>query len=89
VLAWIIDRLEGTAGGTETAIGVVPSPADLDLDGLDATTEQVAESLKVEPEQWQAECKGIRAHFQDFGTHLPPALSEELDALEQRLADTP
>jgi phosphoenolpyruvate carboxykinase (GTP) len=89
VLAWIIDRLEGTAGGTETAIGVVPGPADLQLDGLDATTEQVAESLVVEPEQWQAECKGIRAHFQDFGTHLPPALAEELDALERRLADTP
>ncbi len=89
VLAWIIGRLEGTAGGTETAIGTVPGPADLELEGLDATTEQVAQALAVDPEQWQAECKGIRSHFQNFGTHLPAALTEELDSLEQRLADTP
>ena len=42
VLAWIVGRLEGTADGEQTAIGVVPRPEDLDLDGLDATTEQVA-----------------------------------------------
>jgi phosphoenolpyruvate carboxykinase (GTP) len=89
VLAWIIGRLEGTAGGQETPVGAVPGPADLELSGLDATAEQVAEALRVDPEQWQAECKGIRSHFLDFGSHLPPALTEELDSLEQRLTDTP
>ncbi len=89
VLAWIIGRLEGTAGSEETAIGAVPRAEDLNLDGLDATTEQLAEALAVNPEQWQAECKGIRSHFQKFGSHLPAALAEELDSLEQRLADTP
>ena len=89
MLAWIIGRLEGTAGGQETAIGAVPEPANLELSGLDATTERVAEALVVDPGQWQAECKGIRSHFADFGSHLPAALTEELDSLEQRLADTP
>ncbi len=85
VLAWIVGRLEGTADGEETAIGVVPRVEDLDLDGLDATPEQVAASLAVEPTQWQAETKGIGSYFEEFGTHLPPALMEELDALEGRL----
>ncbi len=88
VLAWIIGRLEGNAGGTETAIGTVPTPDDLELDGLDATTEQVGEALQVDPAQWRAECEGIRGHFDKFGDHLPAALLEELDALEARLGET-
>jgi phosphoenolpyruvate carboxykinase (GTP) len=89
VLAWIVERLEGTGDGKQTPIGVVPRPSDLYLDDLDATTEQVGEALAVDSEQWQAECKGIRAHFEDFGSHLPPALTQELDSLEQRLRDSP
>ncbi len=34
VLKWIVDRIEHTAGGHETPIGVVPTAEDLDLDGL-------------------------------------------------------
>jgi phosphoenolpyruvate carboxykinase (GTP) len=86
VLAWIVGRLEGTAAGEETPIGVVPRPADLELDGIDATPEQVAATLVVDPEQWRAECASTRASFEKFGDHLPVALAEELAALEQRLA---
>src|SRR5699024_9307440 len=35
VLKWVVERLEGTAGATETAIGRVPTPEALDLSGLD------------------------------------------------------
>ena len=35
VLEWICRRLDGDAGGAETPIGVVPTAADLDADGLD------------------------------------------------------
>jgi len=31
VLKWIVERLEGTAGANDTAIGRVPSASDLDL----------------------------------------------------------
>jgi phosphoenolpyruvate carboxykinase (GTP) len=85
VLAWIVGRLEGEADGRETAIGVVPRPEDLELDGLDASPEQVAASLAVETGQWQAEAKGIGSYFEEFGDRMPPALVEELDALERRL----
>jgi phosphoenolpyruvate carboxykinase (GTP) len=88
VLAWIVGRLDGTAGGTETVIGTVPAAYDLDLGGLDATPEQIGEALQVDPAQWKAECEGIRDHFAKFGDHLPGALVEELDALEARLGET-
>src|ERR1700730_18191434 len=35
VLKWIVERLEGTGEGTETAIGVLPTADALDLDGLE------------------------------------------------------
>ena len=85
VLAWIVGRLEGTAGGTDTPIGVVPAVGDLDLTGLDESPERVAEALAVDTEQWKAEAANAREHFAKFGDHLPTRLSEELDALESRL----
>jgi phosphoenolpyruvate carboxykinase (GTP) len=86
VLAWIVGRLEGTAGGEDTPIGVVPRPADLDLDGLDVAHEDVAAALSVDPEQWKAEIGRARTYFETFGGKLPPALADQLSALEQRLS---
>ena len=86
VLAWIVGRLEGHAGGNDTPIGVVPRVEDLDLTGLDATPDRVSAALVVDDEQWRAECASTHGHFESFGTHLPSALVEELAALESRLA---
>jgi len=85
VLAWIVGRLEGTAGGTDTPIGVVPAVDDLDLSGLDEDPARVAQALVVDRDQWRAEAANARGHFESFGDHLPAELSEELSALESRL----
>ncbi len=85
VLAWIVGRLEGSANGEDTPIGVVPTPADLELTGLDISADDVAAALVVDPEQWKQECASTRGHFESFGSHLPAALVEELEALESRL----
>jgi phosphoenolpyruvate carboxykinase (GTP) len=86
VLAWIVGRLDGSAGGTETPIGVVPTVDDLDLQGLDEDPTRVAAALDVDPAQWLAECESAKGHFESFGDHLPAALADELAALESRLA---
>ena len=39
----------------------------------------------VDKEGWKAELPSIREHYATFGDRLPKALSDELDALEQRL----
>jgi phosphoenolpyruvate carboxykinase (GTP) len=85
VLAWIVGRLEGSAGGEDTAIGVVPRVEDLDLSGLDEDPARVAQALVVDADQWRQECASARDHFESFGDHLPAALAEELDALVSRL----
>jgi phosphoenolpyruvate carboxykinase (GTP) len=85
VLEWICRRLDGDAAGEETAIGVVPHPRDLELEGLDVPLDAVEQALVVEPEAWLAELPGIREYFDGFGDRLPGELYEQLDALEARL----
>jgi phosphoenolpyruvate carboxykinase (GTP) len=85
VLEWICRRLDGDAAGEETAIGVVPHPQDLELEGLDVPLDAVEQALVVEPEAWLAELPGIREYFDGFGDRLPGELYEQLDALEARL----
>ena len=75
VLKWIIGRLEGTAAAVETPIGHVPTPADLDLDGLAEPAEDIAASLVVDVEEW----------FAKIGGKVPTGLRDELETLKQRL----
>ncbi|TWP38003.1 phosphoenolpyruvate carboxykinase (GTP) [Leekyejoonella antrihumi] len=87
VLKWIVERIEGTADARETPIGHVPTPEALDVDGLDLTTEQIAEALAVNSKEWQAEIPQIQEWFTKFGDQLPTELQVELDTLTTRLGD--
>ena len=86
VLKWIIDRVEGNVDGVESAIGLAPNPADLDVAGLDIPAADLEEVLTVRNEEWQAELPLIEEWFTKVGTKLPAALKEELAGLKDRLA---
>jgi phosphoenolpyruvate carboxykinase (GTP) len=45
----------------------------------------VEELLRVDVDGWLAEVPLIREHFAQFGSHLPPEMSAEVDGLEKRL----
>ncbi|MEO6880160.1 MAG: phosphoenolpyruvate carboxykinase (GTP), partial [Mycobacteriaceae bacterium] len=85
VLKWVIGRLEGTAAATETAIGHVPTAADLDLDGLSEPTSDVEAALAVDTGEWQAEIPLIEEWFTKIGDKLPSGMRDELETLKQRL----
>jgi phosphoenolpyruvate carboxykinase (GTP) len=85
VLKWIVERLEGTAGATDTAIGRVPSASDLDLAGLDIDEATITTLLSVDNAAWSAEIPQIEAHLDSFGAELPSELRDELRELEKRL----
>jgi phosphoenolpyruvate carboxykinase (GTP) len=87
VLEWVFQRVNGTGGAAKTAIGYVPTPADLDLDGLDLSNDEVAELLKVDPEEWRAEVPSIEEHYAFLGDHVPHELHDQLDALQKRLSE--
>ncbi|HEV7472355.1 MAG: Phosphoenolpyruvate carboxykinase [Pseudonocardia sp.] len=85
VLKWIIERIEGKAAAVETPVGFVPTPDQMDLDGVDATEEDVAAALAVDVEEWKAEIPLIEEWFEKVGDNLPTSMRDELENLKQRL----
>ncbi len=86
VLNWIIDRCEGKATATETAIGYIPQPEDIDLTDLDMDIETLKSILKVDKDVWTKEAEEIEEHYKKFGDKLPAQLREQLDNLKANLA---
>lgn len=84
VLKWMCERVEGTAGAKDTAIGLLPEVGALDLDGLDIETEDYQELMKVDIDAWKAEIDDIEQHFGQF-EHVPARLHAQLDELKKRL----
>ncbi len=85
VLNWIIDRCEGKADATETAIGYVPKAEDIDLTDLDMDIETLRSILKVDKDVWTKEAAEIEEHYKKFGDKLPKALREQLENLKAAL----
>ena len=85
MLKWCIERIEGKAAATETAVGQVPTADQMDLDGLSVDAEDVAAALEVDPEEWKAEVPLIEEWFDKIGEKLPTSMRDELEALKLRL----
>ena len=85
VLDWILKRCEETVDADETAIGYVPKPEDINLEGCGVDEETLKGLLNVDTETWKKEAEGIKEFYKKFGDRLPKELSEELSALESRL----
>jgi len=86
VLKWIVERIEGTADGVQSPIGVLPTRESLDLDGLDVPAKDLDLLLSVDTEIWKQEAGLIPEFFAQFGEHLPAALTEEHSKLVARLS---
>jgi phosphoenolpyruvate carboxykinase (GTP) len=87
VMKWIVDRIEQTAGGKTTPIGIVPTADDLDLSGLDVDAADVNEALAVNAAEWRQELPLIEEWFEFVGEKLPTGIKDEFDALKHRLAE--
>jgi phosphoenolpyruvate carboxykinase (GTP) len=86
VLKWVLERVEGTADATDTAIGRVPTAGSLDTTGLDISGDTLARLLAVDQEMWRQEVPQIEEHYANLGERVPTALRDQLAALEKRLA---
>ena len=86
VLKWIVERLDGRAQAHETLVGSVPSPASLDVDGLNLSPEALEAVLAVDAEEWRDELALIKDWFALLGPRLPSALRSEFDGLAARVA---
>lgn len=85
VLDWILKRCEETVDADETAIGYVPKPEDINLEGCGVDEETLKGLLNVDTETWKKEAEGIKEFYKKFGDRLPKELEAELASLESRL----
>ena len=86
VLAWMLGRIDGTAGGVENAFGTSPRFEDLRWDGLAFTREQFDSVIGIEPAAWQQELALHQELFTQLAHGLPPELPATKARIEQRLA---
>ena len=85
VLEWILKRCDNEVDAVETAIGYVPKPEDINLEGLkDFDEEKLASILKVDNAKWAKEAAGVEEFYKKFGDKLPQELRDELKGLEVR-----
>ncbi|MCD8327808.1 MAG: phosphoenolpyruvate carboxykinase (GTP) [Ruminococcus sp.] len=91
VLDWIIKRCDGEVDAQETAIGYLPKPEDINLEGIEdeVTPEVLDKLLDVDKDLWTKEIAEMRRYYKediaDKGGKIPQALIDQLDKLEARI----
>ncbi len=85
VLEWIFRRCDGEVEADPTPIGNVPRQEDLNVEGLDITSEQLAALLAVDEAAVKAELPQVEEFLAKFGDHLPAEMTAQLDALKAAL----
>ena len=87
VIEWIINRAKGETGVTETAIGGMPHPEDINIDGLDTDKQTLEALLAVDAEAWSTEMEQIREYLESYGDRLPDQMLAELNEVAVALAE--
>ena len=86
VLEWIFNRCDGRGETFETPLGLLPSIADLNLEGIEISAEQLDEILTVDDDAVKKQLPQVEEHLAKFGDSLPEGITEQLEALKERLA---
>ena len=84
-LMWMLGRVRGTTDAHESAIGYIPTPDSIDLDGLDLAPGTAEQLFAIDKQDWKAEWADQGEYFQQFGDHLPAGMTQEHQALKARL----
>ena len=86
VLMWILARCDDKIGARESAIGYLPNPEDICIDGLDdVSLDTIKTLLEVDKNSWLEDVENIKDFYKQIGQRVPSELYDELEALENRL----
>ncbi len=94
VLLWMLDRCEGKVDAVETAIGYLPKPEDINIEGIDYKIKDgkmfdesvLKELLSIDTQSWLDDVENIKEFYAKFDpARLPKELKENLAKLEQNL----
>ena len=81
VLKWIIERVEGCAGATETALGYVPAFENLDWRGAEFNATTFANITAVSKTEWSQELNLHHELLTKLAHHLPVTMTARYEGL--------
>jgi phosphoenolpyruvate carboxykinase (GTP) len=84
VLKWIVQRVNGEAHASETALGWMPRYADIDWSGLEFSREDWRELMKIDKETLLVQTLGHEELFLKLWDHMPKEMAWQRDLLISR-----
>jgi phosphoenolpyruvate carboxykinase (GTP) len=85
VLEWILARAHGRAYATETPLGWMPRPGDIDLAGIDVSPEQFAALQSMTLDEFKSEIMAQEELFLKLAGDLPKEMIFQRELLISRL----
>jgi phosphoenolpyruvate carboxykinase (GTP) len=86
VIQWILERCEGRGEAHKTAIGWVPSPGAINLQGLHVSGAAMDQLLKVDRLEWYEVVTLQADYFRTYGDHTPAGIWREHSNLVRRVS---
>jgi len=86
VLKWIVERVKGRVGATESALGWIPSYEDLDWSGSNITARDFEPLTQVNVQAWQRELVAHAEWLQKLSARVPEQLSLQRRLLNLSIA---
>jgi phosphoenolpyruvate carboxykinase (GTP) len=80
-LLWLLKLRDGEVTGTQTPVGIVPTSAELDLDGVEISPADLAKVLSIDAGRWREEMAHREQHLAQFD-----GLPEEIWQAHRRVA---
>ncbi|MDO9495981.1 MAG: phosphoenolpyruvate carboxykinase (GTP) [Nocardioides sp.] len=74
-LLWLLQLRNGEVKGRQTAVGIIPTEEELNLDGVDITPEDLKTILTIDKPRWQQEMAHRAEHLELFD-NMPEAIWE-------------
>ncbi len=87
VIDVLLRHLKGEVSFNPTPIGLIPSPQDFNLDGLDMSIADMERLLRFDDRAWEVEVDRNRAYLTGTFPDFPPALKRRLERMRQAIFD--
>lgn len=87
VLQWIAERIQNRASTRQTPIGYVPSYEDINWEGLEFSPDRFDTLMKIDADEWLAECENQKQLFDMFGEQSTQALELQRQKTMERIKD--
>jgi len=85
VVEWMVKRIEGRVGVNDTALGLTPNPADIDIAEADIDQDTLARLLSVNPDHARADIDASSEFLGTFGSKLPEGIHRQLHHARTKL----